>query len=103
MADPAPIAIIENQWIKFATAVTTGFIRRPPWDNASSFKFHWTSRDTGGAAPDDNDETDNGLSMVLFEKGNQAIISSVADQDFYVYAKNANADDARTTTLRADL
>lgn len=104
MADPTPIIITEKTWIKFATGATTGFLRRPPWDNASAFKFYWTSRDTGNTAPDDNDETDNGLSMRLFETSNTESISSTGAQDFYVYAKDSDdKDDSRTTQLRLDL
>ncbi len=38
MADPAPITVTEKTWIKFATGVMSGFIRRPEWNNAGSFK-----------------------------------------------------------------
>lgn len=103
MADPAAIAITQRVWIKFATGITQGVIRRPQWNNAGAFKYFWTSRDTTGVAPDNEDETDGGLSMVLFEKSNEEQIESVSPQDFYVYAKKTDPENTDTTSLRLDI
>ena len=101
MANPAPVAITEKKWIKFASAIVTGVLRQPPWNNAVSFKFYWTSRDADETAPDDDDQTDNGLSMKCFEESDTEPMSSITPQDFYIYGSTAGGN--ATTVLRIDL
>lgn len=101
MANPTLVTCNEGQWTKVATAVVTGWLRKPK--AAMSFNFYWTSRDTGGTAPSNSDDTDGGLAMPLFERTNNEQISSVTQQDFYVWVENADDDTADSTVIRVDL
>ena len=108
MADPVFTTIYENQWVKVATKVVTGFLRLPFFKPSGvgapgSFDFYWTSRDTGGTAPDNSDITDGALSMPLFETGRSDEISCVAAADIYVICKNRDDDDSDSTKIRVDL
>lgn len=101
MADPVLITCDEGKWNLVAENVLAGFIRQTL--NSGSFRFLWTSRDTGETAPSDVDSTDGNLALPLFENSRNEEISSINAQDFYVWVENADDDDEDSTAVRVDL
>lgn len=101
MADPALISCTQGEWTLIAENVISGYVRKPLAE--SNYDYFWTSRDTGGAAPSDSDETDGNLAVKLFENNDEEPISSITPQDFYVWITNATPADGSIGKIRVDL
>ena len=111
MADPTGVDVIEGQWNLVVENELTGYLRKPFYKktgkaDAGAFAFFWTSRDyNGGVAvpPDDNDKTDNGLAMPLFEQSRNEEIGFAVVSNIYVWCENPDEDESDTTFIRVDL
>lgn len=90
MADPVSETLVENEWKKVATNVTSGLVHAlgNPGD------YFQTYRDTGGSAPS-NSESNRVLEGVQFEGKTEQIVSAVGI-DVYIYC-------SKTGRVRVDL
>jgi hypothetical protein len=89
MANPLIVVCPEKEWTKVATAITTGFIRRPL--DMGQFSYRWTYRDTGGVVPDNNDASDGGNAQLLFTgSDNNVEMSFPSPADVYVRPRDSD-------------
>jgi len=93
------INIPEKTWTVVASSVTGGVIKLP--ETEGDFKFFYTIRDAGEAAP--VDDTDSGKYFRMFQRSRNEIISSSNPIDVYIYGYNSDPDSSDVTKLLVDL
>lgn len=100
MADPVLVECSKGSWTKVVTGKVTGFLRKSLF--GAEFSYFWTSRDTGNPAPSNADYTDGGLAQPLFETERSERITSIVEQDFYVWITRTIGPET-TVNVRVDL
>ena len=99
MANPIGVPCNQDEWTLVASNILIGYLSKTIED--SNFKYFWTSRDAGQAAP--TVLGDGGLALPLFETERREKMQSSVNQDFYVWVTNILTTNTQSAIVRVDI